>query len=100
MRNGANGHTSTSRDCPIVIRELQALKKRTEINVKKINMPVVCCMKMVSFNGRSIRNKLASIMTYLKDEDVDLAFVQETWIRKSDGHLSTEICEYEYDIIL
>ena len=29
IRNGANGYTSTSRDCPIVIRELQALKNRT-----------------------------------------------------------------------
>ena len=63
-------------------------------------MSVVGLLKVVSFNGRSIRNKLVSIMTYLKEKHVDIAFVQETWIRKSDGHLLTQIREYGYDLIL
>ena len=38
-------------------------------------------------------------MTYLIDNNIHLAFVQETWLRKSDGNLITEIKEYGYDII-
>ena len=62
-------------------------------------MSVVGLLKVVSFNGWSIRNKLTFIMAYLTDEDVDIAFVQETWIRKSDGNLLTEIREYGYEVI-
>ena len=39
------------------------------------------------------------IMSYITDNDIDLVFVQETWLRKSDDHLLTEIREYGYEII-
>ena len=38
-------------------------------------------------------------MSYIVDEKIDMVFVQETWIRKSDGHLLTEIKEYGYEVI-
>ena len=38
-------------------------------------------------------------MCYLTDHNVHLAFVQETWLRKSDGHLLTKIKEYGYKIL-
>ena len=56
-------------------------------------------LKVVSFNARSIRNKIWSVMCYLTDHKIHLAFVQETWLRKSDGHLITEIKEYGYNVI-
>ena len=31
IRNGAYGHTAMSRDCPVYIKELNALKSRTEV---------------------------------------------------------------------
>ena len=34
IRNGANGHTSNSRNCPIAMRELQSLINRTEVMQK------------------------------------------------------------------
>ena len=37
-------------------------------------------------------------MSYLEDHHIDLAFVQETWIRKSDTHLIKEIKEYGADL--
>ena len=46
-----------------------------------------------------MRNKLPLIMSFLEDNNVHLAFIQETWLRKSDGHLLSEIKEYGYDII-
>ena len=46
-----------------------------------------------------MRNKLAGIMAYITDENLDLVFIQETWLRKSDGHLLTEIREYGYEVI-
>ena len=55
--------------------------------------------KAVSFNARSFRNKLTSIMTYLEENNIDLAFIQETWMRKSDGHLVSQIKEYGYEFI-
>ena len=39
-------------------------------------------------------------MTYLVELQIDIAFIQEAWIRKSDGHLLTEVREYGYEILL
>ena len=35
-------------------------------------------------------------MSYMEEHSIDLAFVQETWIKKSDQHLIKEIEEYGY----
>ena len=47
-----------------------------------------------------MRNKVASIMSYITEHKIDLAFIQETWLRKSDGHLVSEIKEYGYELII
>ena len=39
-------------------------------------------------------------MSYLTENNIHLAFIQETWLRKSDGHLISEIRESGYNIIL
>ena len=57
-------------------------------------------LKIVSFNGHSVRKKLESIMPYADDKGIDMIFIQETWIRKSDGHLITYIKEHGYVPIL
>ena len=46
-----------------------------------------------------MRKKVPDIMSYLTDYSIDLAFVQETWLRKSDGNIVSEIKEYGYDLI-
>ena len=56
-------------------------------------------INIISFNARSIRNKLGIIMSYLTENNIHLAFIQETWLRKSDGHLISEIRESGYNII-
>ena len=38
-------------------------------------------------------------MSYLDDNDIGIAFVQETWLRKSDGHIKAQIEEYGYCIM-
>ena len=57
-------------------------------------------LRILSFNARSIRKKIPSVMLYLVENDIHLAFIQETWLRKSDGNLITQIKEYGYDVIL
>ena len=54
----------------------------------------------MSFNARSIRNKLLPVMSYLEEKCISLAFVQETWIKKSDTHLIREIEEFGYKVLL
>ena len=52
----------------------------------------------MSLNTRSMRNKVPSIMAYVKHNSVDLTLIQETWIRKCDGAILTEIKEHGYDL--
>ena len=53
---------------------------------------------MVSFNCRSIRNKIVSAITYLEDNDIDLCMLQETWLNKGDGSIIQEIKDHGYNI--
>ena len=46
-----------------------------------------------------MRNKIIDIMTYVTDRSIDLLFIQETWMRKSDSHLLCQIREYGYKIL-
>ena len=50
-------------------------------------------------NTRSIRHKVLQVMSYLTENNIDIAFIQESWIKKTDGHLITEIKEFGYSLI-
>ena len=53
---------------------------------------------MLSLNTRSVREKVPSLMSYVTDRHLDLALIQESWIRKCDGSILTEIKEYKYNV--
>ena len=53
----------------------------------------------MSFNARSIRNKIESLMAYLTDFSIDIILLQETWLRKSDGAMIKSIEEYGYNVL-
>ena len=46
-----------------------------------------------------MRNKVQSIMSFLEEKSIDVAFIQESWLRKCDGHIISELEEYNYKII-
>ena len=56
-------------------------------------------LRVISLNCRSMRNKMQSIMSFLDENSIDIAFIQESWLRKSDGHIINEIKEYNYKVI-
>ena len=39
------------------------------------------------------------VLTYLKDSDVDIAFIQETWLKKSDKATISQIKDFKYEIM-
>ena len=50
-------------------------------------------------NTRSIRNKILPFMSYLEENYIQIAFIQESWIKKSDGHLHRQIEEFGYSVM-
>ena len=46
-----------------------------------------------------MRKKVVSIMNYLIHNHIDIALVQETWIRKCDSHILKQIKEYKYNVL-
>ena len=54
---------------------------------------------VMSFNTRSIRNKIQETTEYLKDNNIQIAFVQETWLNAGDNSILAEINDYGYNII-
>ena len=37
-------------------------------------------------------------MSYLSDNNIDITFIQESWIKKSDGHLKKQVEEFGYSM--
>ena len=61
------------------------MKKKTQLN-------------MVSFNCRSIRNKVVTVLSYLKDHNIDICMLQETWLNKGDSSVIQEIKDHGYNL--
>ena len=53
---------------------------------------------MVSLNTRSMRSKVHQIFPYLEDNDINVFFAQESWLRKCDGAILKKIREYGFKI--
>lgn len=53
----------------------------------------------MSFNCRSIRNKVPDVLSFMKENDIDIAFLQETWINQGDASVLAEIRDYGYQVI-
>ncbi|CAB4005804.1 Hypothetical predicted protein [Paramuricea clavata] len=43
-------------------------------------------------NARSVRNKTAAIMDYIRDSNVDLCAITETWLTPDDAAVRAELC--------
>ena len=53
----------------------------------------------MSFNFHSLRNKTHEVTDLLNDRHVDIGFIQETWLLKSDSALIEDLKSYGYDIL-
>ena len=51
---------------------------------------------IVSLNCQSIRNKVLSVLSYLSDNSVDVAVMQETWLSDTDVSVYNEFEEYGF----
>ena len=46
-----------------------------------------------------MRNKIQDIASLLLDYDMDIVFLQETWLNKGDKSIISEVKDYGIDII-
>ena len=53
----------------------------------------------MSYNPWSLRNKLSGVMDLIVDNDVDICCIQETFLRKSDGAIISEIKDRGFNIL-
>ena len=56
-------------------------------------------LKMATFNARSLCNKTVSVLELLREENVDICFLTETWLRVDDKAKIAEVKDHKYDII-
>ena len=54
---------------------------------------------MATFNSRSLCNKTVSVIELLKEENVDICFLTETWLKLDDKAKFAEIKDHGFDII-
>jgi exonuclease III len=53
----------------------------------------------VVWNVRSLNNKCDDVMIYLQDNNVDIAFISETWLTEQCNNTTSTIKSYGYSII-
>ena len=56
-------------------------------------------LKIMSFNCRSLRLKVPQVLDMAAENEVDILLLLETWLRKSDTALITQIQEYKFEIV-
>ena len=66
---------------------------------RRMNNETVLSLKSGSYNPRSINNKTIEVIEYLKDHNLDIILVQESWLRESDSSKLAEIQQHGYEII-
>ena len=53
----------------------------------------------MSFNCRSMRNKIEDITALLIDQQMDIVLLQETWLNKGDNAIKSEIADLKLEMI-
>ena len=56
-------------------------------------------LKVMSYNPWSMRNKSDGIISLMETCEIDVCFIQESWLRKSDGAIIAEIRELGYNTL-
>ena len=56
-------------------------------------------MKLGCFNVRSLKNKCSEVVSLLRDHEIDLACISETWLVGADKPVVTEIGELGYVLL-
>ena len=47
-------------------------------------------------NTRSLRNKVDEVISIVEDFGTDVAFIQETWLKSSDGAIRSKIKQHGF----
>ena len=55
-------------------------------------------LKCLSWNVRSLNNKVDSVLKYMIKENISIAFIQETWLTDLNNHTTASIKAYGYNI--
>ena len=55
-------------------------------------------LNCLSWNVRSANNKIEDIMDHLIDNDISLAFIQETWMKEQNSHTTAIIKAKGYNL--
>ena len=50
------------------------------------------------YNARSVCNKTATVLEFLSDNDIDICFITETWLKLDDKAKFAEIHDSGFDI--
>ena len=67
-------------------------------NVSCKAVPSTGNINVLSLNTRSLRNKVGDIISILKDFKTDIAFIQETWLKSTDGAIYAQIKEHNFKV--
>ena len=56
-------------------------------------------LKIATYNPRSINNKTIEVLEFIKDIDVDIVLIQESWLKENDTAKLAEIKELGYQTL-
>ena len=56
-------------------------------------------MKIMTFNARSLCNKTVGVTEFLKQNDCDICFITEAWLKIKDTSIVAELRDFGYDVI-
>ena len=83
------------------VSEIEKVKKPSCYIIKKLCHLHECReLSVMSLNCQSIRNEVNETLKIMSSSSTDILFVQETWLRKSDGPIMQRIREVGYELFM
>lgn len=95
-------HNSASPNLPRICQGMYKTCQNHKFLVKKRNVNKGAnklFLKLRCINARSICNKVSSVLELLSDNEIDVCFLTESWLKVSDKAKFAEIREHGYDIL-
>ena len=97
-REGEDPTTKLITQKPIDFSKRKIAKNRCKIENNNNKHETSNGLNMLSFNCRSLRNKLPEIMSKLDDLGIDVCVLQETWLSKGDSTVLAEIKDFGFEV--
>ena len=96
IQDNTNDNTQNNTNIPNQNNTNNTTQNNTNDNTQNNTSITHSYYTFISFNCRSIKNKILGVLNFLEDSRAEMVFLQETWLAECDNSLFQQFSEFGY----